>query len=410
MLQEFASFYFRGLAQCYQEVPLEKLERAVEALLRAQREGRTIFILGNGGSASTASHMAVDLGKGTSQHVRPRFRVISLADNIGLITAWANDASYDVVFKEQLENLLQPGDVVIAISASGNSPNVLRAVEYANQHGATTIGLIGFGGGKLKDLVQIDLTVSSRNYGQVEDFHLSLNHIFSQYPRELTGSRASSRTSGTNGNGLRKMRLLFSDRPKAGTRPAILFDRDGVINERIFPGYVTQWKQFRFRDGIQETLARLSELGLPIIVLSNQAGVGKGLLSAETLSQITRQFVAELKAAGARIDAVYYCPHTLEDGCRCRKPRPGLLRQAARDWRLDLRRSILVGDSESDLETARALRCKAILLAPVDYQPASVEPLGADALRVGSISEICRGLEELLNGQLRLGIGEGAHA
>ncbi len=111
-------------------------------------------------------------------------RVISLADNMALLSAWANDASYDVVFKEQLENLLEPGDVVLAISASGNSPNVLRAMEYARKCGAVTIGFAGFGGGKLKQLVDIDISVSSNNYGQVEDLHLTLNHIVSQYLKQ----------------------------------------------------------------------------------------------------------------------------------------------------------------------------------------------------------------------------------
>ncbi len=199
MLREFVSSYFAGLQQCFDELSAEKLEQVVEILRDAQRAGRTIFVLGNGGSASTSSHMAVDLGKGTSKNARPRLRMVSLADNIGLITAWANDVNYEEVFSQQLENLLRPGDVVIAISASGNSPNVLRAVKQANEKKATTIGFIGFGGGKLKELVQVDLTVSSRNYGQVEDFHLSLNHILSQYLTEEFDSHSGTGSSSTRG-------------------------------------------------------------------------------------------------------------------------------------------------------------------------------------------------------------------
>jgi D-sedoheptulose 7-phosphate isomerase len=184
MFREFVSSYFGGLEVCRQEVPLDDLERVLQAILRAYEAERTVFVFGNGGSASTASHLACDMGKGTAIHGQRRLRVVSLADNAALLTAWANDTSYEMVFKEQLENLLQPGDVVIAISASGNSPNVVRAVEYAKERGAVTIGFIGFGGGKLKKLVDLDITVSSRNYGQVEDYHLTLNHIFSQYLRE----------------------------------------------------------------------------------------------------------------------------------------------------------------------------------------------------------------------------------
>ncbi len=181
MFKDFVLSYLEGLRACYEELSVERLEDVMNILTAAYAEGRKILIFGNGGSASTASHMACDLGKGTSVPNQRRVRVVSLTDNMAAVSAWANDASYDVVFEEQLANLLDAGDVVIGISASGNSPNVLRAIEYAKRHGAITIGFAGFGGGKLKGMVDVDLTVSSRNYGQVEDLHLSLNHILSQY-------------------------------------------------------------------------------------------------------------------------------------------------------------------------------------------------------------------------------------
>lgn len=184
MLRKYAEEYFAGLQRCYDEVPVEKLERIVEIVLEARDRGATLFVLGNGGSASAASHIACDWGKGTSIPGKRRLRVISLSDNMALMTAWANDVHYESVFKEQLENLLQPRDLVLGITASGNSPNVLRAMEYAKKSGAFTIGFIGFGGGKLKSLVDLDITVSSRNYGQVEDLHMTLNHIISQFLKE----------------------------------------------------------------------------------------------------------------------------------------------------------------------------------------------------------------------------------
>jgi D-sedoheptulose 7-phosphate isomerase len=183
MFRESFLAYREGLRRCLDELSPEKLECVAQILLRAQRKGGQVFFLGNGGSASTAAHMAVDLGKGCAVNGRGRFRAISLADSVCLLTRWANDAGYEAVFVEQLKALLKPQDVVVALSASGNSPNVLRAVEFARQRGATTVGLIGFGGGKLKDLVDIDITLSSRNYGQVEDVHLVVNHILTQYLR-----------------------------------------------------------------------------------------------------------------------------------------------------------------------------------------------------------------------------------
>jgi D-glycero-D-manno-heptose 1,7-bisphosphate phosphatase len=173
--------------------------------------------------------------------------------------------------------------------------------------------------------------------------------------KEITPIRATS-------EGI--LRLFFSEPPLTGHSPAIFCDRDGVINERIRGGYVTQWSEFRFIEGIEQALAELSTFGLPLIVVSNQAGVGKGVVSPEALAQITESFVSSLGNQGAKVDAVYYCPHVPEARCSCRKPATGLLRQAAEDWRIDLGRSVLIGDSASDLQAAQTSRCQAILLAP----------------------------------------------
>ncbi len=187
------------------------------------------------------------------------------------------------------------------------------------------------------------------------------------------------------------MRLIFTDPSHRGMRPAIFFDRDGVINQRIHGGYVTEWRQFEFLPGIKETLASLSQLGVPIIVVSNQAAIGKGMLDASVLAEVTNRFVSLLATAGARIDAVYYCPHTAEAECPCRKPRPGLLEQAAREWGLDLTLSILVGDSMSDLEAARAVGCQAVFLASCANQESitgHAALLGSGVTSVSSVPEI----------------------
>ena len=169
------------------------------------------------------------------------------------------------------------------------------------------------------------------------------------------------------------MRLLFNQPSERGTRPAIFLDRDGVINQRVTNGYVTAWDQFRFIDGIDKAVAVMAGLGLPIIVVSNQACISKGLLSESRLEGITRRFVAVLESAGGRVDAVYYCPHKPDDLCGCRKPKPGLLEQASQDWRIDLSQSVLVGDSSSDLEAAAAVGCRAILFDPAREQASGIE-------------------------------------
>jgi D-sedoheptulose 7-phosphate isomerase len=160
------------------ELSQAEIAGAHRALLEAWRARRHVFLLGNGGSAATASHLANDLSKATSIEGRPRFRAIALTDNVPLITAWGNDSTYDDVFREQLVGLMDPGDLVLAISASGNSPNVIRAVEYARQHHGVTIGWTGRTGGKLRHLVDHCVSVDTDDVGQIENAHMVLVHLF----------------------------------------------------------------------------------------------------------------------------------------------------------------------------------------------------------------------------------------
>jgi D-sedoheptulose 7-phosphate isomerase len=159
------------------DVSRESIAMTVSRLYRAWEQRKQVFLLGNGGSASTASHMANDLSKATIVPGAPRMKVIALTDNVSLITAWANDTSYDSVFKEQLENLLEVGDTVLGISGSGNSPNVLRAMEFARKQGAFTIGWTGLAGGRLKDVVELCVHAPTEDMGMIESVHLVLDHL-----------------------------------------------------------------------------------------------------------------------------------------------------------------------------------------------------------------------------------------
>jgi D-sedoheptulose 7-phosphate isomerase len=173
--------YLDRLGRSLEAVSREDIGELGEILYRAYHAGASVFIVGNGGSASTASHMAADLAKNTiGPHMR-RFRVMSLNDNVSLVTALANDEGYENVFREQLVNLIQPSDILIAISASGNSPNVLNAIEYATSCHAQTIGLLGFDGGRALGLVDKAVLVRSTDYGVIEDAHLVLNHILVEH-------------------------------------------------------------------------------------------------------------------------------------------------------------------------------------------------------------------------------------
>lgn len=173
--------YLSGLKPVLDSIPLDDLDAVIECLHAAYIRGSQVFIVGNGGSASTASHMACDLGKTVLRSARDpyakRFRVVALTDNVALLTAWANDTDYATVFAEQLRNVASPGDVLVAISASGNSPNVIKAVAVSRELGMTSIGLLGFEGGLVKKLCDLCIVVQSNSYGYVEDVHLVLNHL-----------------------------------------------------------------------------------------------------------------------------------------------------------------------------------------------------------------------------------------
>ncbi len=172
-----AQSYIAGLVAALQSIPPETIGRIADVLARARNEGRMVLVLGNGGSAATASHFVVDLNKTANRPGTARLRAVALTDNVPLLTAWANDARYQDVFVEQIENFVTPGDVVIAISGGGQSPNVLAAVRRAREKGATTIGLTGFDGGQLKDLVDVCLIVRGQVMGQIEDAHLAVGHM-----------------------------------------------------------------------------------------------------------------------------------------------------------------------------------------------------------------------------------------
>jgi D-sedoheptulose 7-phosphate isomerase len=176
--------YWREAAEVAAAVDLDALEAAANALLECQARGRTVFAVGNGGSASTASHFACDLAKGTRGAGPPTFRVVALTDNLAVITAWANDCGYERVFAEQLASLARPGDVLVAISTSGNSPNVLFAAAEARSLGVSSIALVGRNGGRLARLADIAVTVPSDRIEIVEDAHLIVAHSLCVAARE----------------------------------------------------------------------------------------------------------------------------------------------------------------------------------------------------------------------------------
>jgi len=176
--------YLDRLLATLSGMPVDSIASLSEMLYRAYSDEKQVFVLGNGGSASTASHMAADLGKNTIGPNMRRFRIMSLNDNIPLLTALSNDLGYENVFAEQLQNLIQPGDVLIALTGSGNSPNVVRAIEYARSRSAQVAALLGCDGGSVAELVDLTVLIDSCDYGVVEDAHIIINHILVEHFRQ----------------------------------------------------------------------------------------------------------------------------------------------------------------------------------------------------------------------------------
>ena len=184
--------YFVELEEMMRAISLSDLKKVLDILEEGYHSGHRIFVMGNGGSAATASHFALDLSKNTIMPGAPRVKAISLTDHVPLITAWSNDTHYEHIFAEQLANMIEPGDVVIGISTSGNSPNVINAVKLAHQNRATTIGLLGAKGGKLKSMVDACVLAPGQNIEQEEDAHMILTHVITRHMRQVVSTYAQT--------------------------------------------------------------------------------------------------------------------------------------------------------------------------------------------------------------------------
>lgn len=189
--RDFAHWYREQTLAQWKGLDLEAVASLADLVVTARDTGKTIYVMGNGGSAASASHIATDFSKTAEVKGRPGVRCVSLADNAAYMTAIGNDLSFEDIFSRQLENLLCPGDVVLLVSGSGNSPNLLKAAKLARARKAQTAALLGFDGGKLKDLVDLPVLVASDQYGVIEDLHMAVCHIITFYLKQLRAPRGA---------------------------------------------------------------------------------------------------------------------------------------------------------------------------------------------------------------------------
>ena len=186
--ESFVDDYYLKFTEIIREFDKATMPRVLEVFTRVSEAGGTVWVAGNGGSAAISDHTVCDVTKGTHSDGMPPFKSVSLASNGPMLTALANDFSYDEVFSRQLEYYLKPEDAVLLVSSSGNSPNVVKACEYANSQNVPTIAFTGFTGGKLKELAKVSVWIPVDNYGMTEDIHQSLIHVITQYISKIRKS------------------------------------------------------------------------------------------------------------------------------------------------------------------------------------------------------------------------------
>jgi D-sedoheptulose 7-phosphate isomerase len=333
--------YFAEVAFLTRELPFEDVSKAVQAVCCAHARGSSVYAIANGGSAATASHFARELVEcGRSPDGR-HLTAVALTDAVPILSEVANEPGCAHVLSEQLGVHAKPGDVLIALSPSGNSPDVVRCVELARFLGLTTIALAGFGGGQLARVADLTIRTPGSRIEVVEDVHSAICHAISVSVAVALGLNDATRNH--------------------TRRPAIFCDRDGVLNVRRLD-HVKTVPEFEFAPGALGLLSGLRRFGVPVVVVTNQSVIGRGLATADDVERIHTHMQAVIAREGGPNLSIYMCPHGPEASCECRKPRPGLLFRAAVELNIALEGSVLIGDSLVDVFAALAAGCYPILV------------------------------------------------
>ncbi len=326
-MSRLVSMELEESADAIASIDIEQVLRIARLLTKTFREGRKLVLFGNGGSAADAQHIAAEFSGRYAMERKP-LNAIAFT-NLSAATAISNDYSYEQVFERQVEASVHPGDAVMAISTSGNSKNVLLAVEKARSLRAITIGLTGKAG-RLKDEVDVPLMVPSARGPRIQEGYMAAAHVICGLVEKA----------------------MFG-------RPAVFVDRDDTLAQDV--PYCSRPEDLKVLRGAGPAIKRLNDAGYLVIVITNQSGIDRGLFDEAMLERIHAKLKAELAKSGARIDAIYHCPHRPEAGCRCRKPDLGMIEQAMKDFDIDILGSYVIGDSdEHDMELARRIGCPGV--------------------------------------------------
>lgn len=297
------------------------IRAAADMILEAvKRDGQVIF-MGNGGSSADAQHIAAEFS-GRYAFDRPAMGGVCLS-NVAPITAIGNDYSYDIVFQRQIEAVCREGDVVVGLSTSGNSRNVILAVEAAKRKGAKTISFTGEGG-VLKDMTDLGVIIPTKETPRVQEGYLVACHtICGIVEREMFG------------------------------RKAVLVDRDDTIVKDV--PYCDDPEKLHILPGVPKAISRLNEAGYLVILITNQSGIARGRLDEKMLDRIHHKLMMNIEAEGGKIDDIFFCPHHPDDGCDCRKPEIGMGVAAITKHNINPKTSFMIGDNDKDVEFGRRL-------------------------------------------------------
>ena len=313
-------------ASVIESIDPDQIIRISKALIEVFKRKRKVVLFGNGGSAADAQHIAAEFS-GRYMMERSPLNAMALT-NLSSLTAIGNDYSYETVFERQVQASVREGDAVIGISTSGSSKNVLRAIAKAKELGAVTIGFSG-SSGKLAEETDLALVVPSGRTPRIQEGYMAAAHIIcGLVERGLFGRRA------------------------------VFIDRDDTIVKDV--PYCPKPEDLSLFEGVEASIRRLNEAGFLTIIVTNQSGVARGLFTEETLHKIHEKMRAELAKEGARVDAIYFCPHLPDEGCSCRKPEVGMVLRALEDFDIDATRSFVIGDSDHDMELARRIGAEGI--------------------------------------------------
>lgn len=317
-------------AETISNIDPEQIRAAADMVVESLKAGGQVIFMGNGGSSADAQHIAAEFS-GRYMMERPALAGVCLS-NIAPVTAIGNDYSYDLVFKRQVEAICRPGDVVVGLSTSGNSKNVVLAMEEAKARGARTISFTG-DGGRMREIADCPVVIPSKETPRIQEAYLCACHIMCGIVE----------------------RKMFG-------RAAVFVDRDDTLAKDV--PYCDDPAKFNVFEDVPEAVRRLNDAGFLVIVITNQSGIGRGYFDETTLEAIHGKLRRQVAEGGGRIDDIFYCPHTPDDHCSCRKPEIGLGLRAVAKHGIDPERSYMIGDHDKDMEFARRLGCSGIKVGP----------------------------------------------